>query len=122
MPTIKIKSIKHRSTLSDEDYIFILDNLEKDLPLMSINYMPDGVPFSFAVYKSDKEVISLFVDANKLEYRLSSPLDDAIRVLVERVDIVKNIHNFSKQSYVHGLMDGRVDEINTLISMLEEMR
>lgn len=119
MATIRIKNIGRRDILKDEDYRFICDNINEPLRIMSINYDREGNVWSIAVYKGDSDCVSLFVDTNALEYEIDNEINKAIDTLIERKDIIKNIHNFDKQAYLQGLMDGRMEEIGILISILK---
>lgn len=119
MPTINIKSIKSQGVLDNADYQYILDNLNKDIPLLGLNFTADGELWALAVYKGDGDCVSLFVDTNKLEYTISSPIDNALQALLDRKDIVKNIHDFSNDLYTAGMLAGRMSEIDTLIDMLK---
>lgn len=75
MPTIRIFSIKAQYILSNEDYNYIVDNLNKDLPLMSVNFTHSGRLWSIAIY-TDEGCISLFVDENMLEFSINYGTDN----------------------------------------------
>lgn len=121
MPTINIKSINSQGVLDDADYQYILDNLNKDIPLLGLNFTADGELWALAVYKGAGDCVSLFVDTNKLEYTINSPITNALQALLDRKDIVKNIHDFSNDPYTAGMLAGRLSEIDTVIDILRRL-
>jgi hypothetical protein len=77
MLTVKIHSIKNQYILSDDEFRYILANLNKPLPVMSLNYSSlDGHMWSISIYrktKTDKVAcITLFTDStsNGIEFTL----------------------------------------------------
>ena len=71
MAYVKIKSIGKQHILSKRDYEYIRSHLGILLPVMSINFTPDGQIWGMAVYTDDaNDCISLFVDTNEIKYEV----------------------------------------------------
>ena len=60
-PTITIKSIKNRHLLTDEEYDFILENIDEPLQLAAVWFDREGQLVHFTAYFGDT-VITLFDD------------------------------------------------------------
>ena len=72
MATVKIKSISCQYILNNKDYNWLLKHLDEDLQILSLNFTPTGRLWSIAVYAPDIEsCISLFIDENKLLYKVN---------------------------------------------------
>ena len=54
--------------MSQEDYEWLLQHLNEDLPLLCINFTTTGELFSLALYKGTGECISLFIPDNRATY------------------------------------------------------
>lgn len=68
MPAIvRIKSIKRQHMLSDVEFLYILNHLNEDLPLMSLEFFENGTIWLFAIYSDELSCITLFVDGNCIE-------------------------------------------------------
>ena len=74
MPTVKIKSLVPY-ILEPSDYLFLTSRLNQPLRVMGLNWDYDeGKVSIITVYRDDGEdltVITLFPEANQLEYELS---------------------------------------------------
>ena len=72
MATVKIKSIKCQYILNNKDYNWIVEHLGQDLPILSLNFTPEGRLWSIAVYASEIDsCVSLFITENKIKYEVN---------------------------------------------------
>lgn len=60
-PTVTIKSIKNRHLLTDKEYDYILENIDKPIQLADAWFDREGQLIHFTVYFGDT-VITLFDD------------------------------------------------------------
>ena len=64
---VRIKSIKRQHMLSDVEFLYILNHLNEDLQLMSLEFFENGTIWLFAIYTDEMPCITLFVDANEID-------------------------------------------------------
>lgn len=64
---VRIKSIKKQHLLSDCEFLYILNHINEDLPLMSLEFFENGTIWLFAIYSDEMSCITLFVDANIID-------------------------------------------------------
>ena len=68
MATVRIKSIGKQYILSDEDYEFILRNLNKPLSVLSLNFTNNsGELWSLAVYDDADSCVTVFLKENNIK-------------------------------------------------------
>lgn len=73
MASVSIKSIGEQNILSDDNFKFIKDNLNRPLQLNSIDWFDDGKVCSITVFRTNgrDRIITLFPSSNELEYEVT---------------------------------------------------
>lgn len=72
MATVKIKDIKCQYILSNKDYNWLVEHLNQDLPILSLNFTPSGELWSIAVYANEiDDCVSLFIHDNRIQYEVN---------------------------------------------------
>lgn len=66
MAIVKIKSIKCQHIMSNEDYDYLQEHLNEELPIMSLNFTDFGDLWSIAVYAGNT-CITIFLDMNQVD-------------------------------------------------------
>lgn len=70
MLTVRFHSIKKQSVMSDDEFKWLKDNLDKPLPVMALNFWQDEpTPWYITVYRGNK-VVSVFVDTQKVKFTI----------------------------------------------------
>ena len=71
MATIKVKSIGNQFVLNNKDYEYLLQHMNEELQILSMNYTRNGHLWSFAVHARSADCITVFVDENQVEYEVN---------------------------------------------------
>ena len=75
MLTVKIHSINDQGVLTDEDFAWVRRHLNRRLRIMALNFdSDDGNVWLITVYKEDNDIISLFVDKNRIKFTIEGSL------------------------------------------------
>lgn len=75
MLTVKIHSINKQGILTDEDFAWIINHLNKPLRIMGLNFNnDDGNVWLITVYKEDNNIITLFVNTNEIKFTIEGSL------------------------------------------------
>lgn len=70
MLTVKFHSIKNQGIMLDDDFNWLIQNLNKPLPVMALNFWQDNPqPWYITVYRGDS-VVSVFVDTQKVKFTI----------------------------------------------------
>ena len=70
MLTVKFHSIENRGVMPDEDFEWLIQNINKPMPVMSLNFWQDKPqPWYITVYRGDS-VVSVFVDTQKAKFTI----------------------------------------------------
>lgn len=75
MLTVKIHSINDQGTLTDEDFAWVRRHLNKPLRIMALNFWSDdNHVWLITIYKDDNNIITLFVNTNKIKFTIEGCL------------------------------------------------
>lgn len=75
MLTVKIHSINEQGILTDEDFAWIINHLNKPLRITSLNFRSDDSQlWLIAIYKEDNSIITLFVNTNEIKFTIEGSL------------------------------------------------
>lgn len=75
MLTVRIHSINDQGILTDEDFAWVRRPLNRRLRIMALNFdNDDGNVRLITVYKEDNDIISLFVNTNRIKFTIEGSL------------------------------------------------
>ena len=75
MLTVKIHSINEPGALTNDDFAWIINHLNKPLRIMSLNFWSDdNQVWLIAIYKEDNSIITLFVNTNEIKFTIEGSL------------------------------------------------
>ena len=75
MLTVKIRSINEQGILTNDDFAWIINHLNKPLRIMGLNFNnDDGNVWLITVYKEDNSIITLFVNTNEIKFTIEGSL------------------------------------------------
>lgn len=75
MLTVKIHAIHDQGILTDEDFAWVRRHLNRRLRIMALNFdNDDGNVWLITVYKEDNDIISLFVNTNRIKFTIEGIL------------------------------------------------
>ena len=75
MLTVRIHSINDQGVLTDEDFAWVRRHLNKPLRIMGLNFnRDDGNVWLITVYKGKNDIISLFVNTNRIKFTIEGSL------------------------------------------------
>ena len=75
MLTVKIHSINEQGILTNDDFAWIINHLNKPLQIMGLNFNnDDGNVWLITVYKEDNSIITLFVNTNEIKFTVEGSL------------------------------------------------
>ena len=75
MLTVKIHSINEQGALTNDDFAWIINHLNKPLRIMALNFWSDdNQVWLIAIYKEDNSIITLFVNTNEIKFTIEGSL------------------------------------------------
>lgn len=75
MLTVRIHAINDQGVLTDEDFAWVRRHLNRRLRIMALNFDNyGGNVWLITVYKEDNDIISLFVNANRIKFTIEGSL------------------------------------------------
>lgn len=75
MLTVIIHSINDQGVLTDEDFAWVRRHLNRRLRIMALNFDSDGGnAWLITVYKENNDIISLFVNTNRIKFTIEGSL------------------------------------------------